>query len=110
MKLPCEITRDLLPLYAEHLTCPETNRLVEEHLSTCPACQEELHAIQLPMPVQPDPQPDAPLKKDPRCTAAQRHSDSIAFHSGSRLSVLAICMDVHRSKPRHGRAVRAVDV
>ena len=63
MKLPCEITRDLLPLYAEHLTCPETNRLVEEHLSTCPACQEELHAIQLPMPVQPDPQPDAPLKK-----------------------------------------------
>ena len=31
MKLPCELIRDLLPLYAEHLTSPETGQLIEEH-------------------------------------------------------------------------------
>ena len=62
MKLPCELIHDLLPLYAEHLTSPETNLLLEEHLQSCPACQEELRAIQLPVPVQPDAAADAPLK------------------------------------------------
>ena len=38
MKLPCELIRDLLPLYAEHLTSPETGQLIEEHLQSCPAC------------------------------------------------------------------------
>ena len=52
MKLPCELIRDLLPLYAEHLTSPETAQLIEEHLQSCPACQEELHALKLPVPVQ----------------------------------------------------------
>ena len=63
MKLPCELIRDLLPLYAEHLTSPETGQLIEEHLQSCPACRDELHAIRLPVPVQADPQADAPLKQ-----------------------------------------------
>ena len=45
MKLPCELIRDLLPLYAEHLTSPETGQLIEEHLQSCPACRDELHSI-----------------------------------------------------------------
>ena len=52
MKLPCELIRDLLPLYAEHLTSPETGQLIEEHLQSCPACRDELHSIRLPVPVQ----------------------------------------------------------
>ena len=43
MKLPCVLIHDLLPLYAEHLTSPETDQLLAEHLQSCPACQEELH-------------------------------------------------------------------
>lgn len=62
MKLPCIIVRDLLPLYAEHLTSPETDELVAEHLQSCPACAKELHALRLPVPVQTDAQADAPLK------------------------------------------------
>ncbi len=62
MKLPCIIVHDLLPLYAEHLTSPETDALLAEHLQSCPACAEELHTLQLPMPVQADVQADAPLK------------------------------------------------
>ena len=52
MKLPCVLIHDLLPLYAEHLTSPETDQLLAEHLQSCPACQEELHALKLPVPVQ----------------------------------------------------------
>ena len=63
MKLPCELIRDLLPLYAEHLTSPETGQLIEEHLQSCPACRDELHSICLPVPVQADAQADAPLKQ-----------------------------------------------
>lgn len=62
MKLPCIIVHDLLPLYAEHLTSPETDELLAEHLQSCPACAEELHALRLPVPVQADAQADAPLK------------------------------------------------
>ena len=63
MKLPCELIRDLLPLYAEHLTSPETGQLIEEHLQSCPVCRDELHSIRLPVPVQADAQADAPLKQ-----------------------------------------------
>ena len=62
MKLPCTLVHDLLPLYAEHLTSPETDELLAEHLQSCPACTEELHALRLPVPVQADTQADAPLK------------------------------------------------
>ena len=42
MKLPCAVVRDLLPLYAEKMTEPETRSLIEAHLSECPACRERL--------------------------------------------------------------------
>ena len=62
MKLDCEVIRDLLPLYAEHMASPASTVLVEEHLQECEACRAELEQMQLPVPVQPEPQPDAPLK------------------------------------------------
>lgn len=62
MKLDCEVIRDLLPLYAEHMASPASTALVEEHLRECEACRAELEQMQLPVPVQPEPQPDAPLK------------------------------------------------
>ena len=62
MKTSCDIIRDLLPLYAEHIASDATNALVEEHLETCEDCRAELRQMQLPVPVQPEPQPDAPLR------------------------------------------------
>ncbi len=38
MKTNCDIIRDLLPLYAEHITSEATNALVEEHLAECEVC------------------------------------------------------------------------
>ena len=45
MKLDCEVIRDLLPLYAEHMASPASTALVEEHLQECEACRTELIAI-----------------------------------------------------------------
>ena len=45
MKMNCDIIRDLLPLYAEHITSEATNALVEEHLAECEACRAELEQM-----------------------------------------------------------------
>ena len=62
MKLECDVIRDLLPLYAEKLASPASSALVEQHLAECPACRAELEQMEKPVSVQPEPQPDAPLK------------------------------------------------
>ena len=46
MKLPCAVTRDLLPLYQEDMVEPETKTLVAQHLADCPACQEKLCGLE----------------------------------------------------------------
>ena len=38
MKLSCEVTQDLLPLYHDGVCSDESRALVEEHLKTCPDC------------------------------------------------------------------------
>lgn len=63
MKTNCDIIRDLLPLYAEHITSEATNALVEEHLAECEACRAELKQMEQPVPVRPEAQPDAPLRR-----------------------------------------------
>ena len=50
MKTNCDIIRDLLPLYAEHITSEASNALVEEHLAECEACRAELEQMGLGVP------------------------------------------------------------
>ena len=45
MKLPCAVTRDLLPLYAEELVEQETQALIAEHLTGCSACRAKLSEL-----------------------------------------------------------------
>lgn len=44
-ELTCKIVGNLLPLYVDDLTSPETNQYVEAHLTTCGACQYTLADI-----------------------------------------------------------------
>ena len=44
-KYPCELIRDLLPLYHDNVCAPKTAQAVEEHLQGCEACQEVYHAF-----------------------------------------------------------------
>ena len=45
MKTNCDIIRDLLPLYAEHITSEASNALVEEHLAECEACRAPANGV-----------------------------------------------------------------
>lgn len=45
MRLPCEVVRDLLPLYTENMLSPESRRLTDEHLAECAACRAALEAM-----------------------------------------------------------------
>ena len=46
--LPCEVVRDLLPSYADGLTCGTTNAMVEAHLDGCAGCRAALDAMREP--------------------------------------------------------------
>lgn len=41
MKHECAIVKDLLPLYQEEMTSPETGEFVKEHLAGCEDCRSE---------------------------------------------------------------------
>ena len=43
--LPCHIVRDLLPSYLDHLTGPETEADMQEHLASCPDCRTARDAM-----------------------------------------------------------------
>lgn len=45
MELSCEIIKDLLPLYYDNVCSTESHMLVQEHISKCKNCQEELVKI-----------------------------------------------------------------
>jgi len=45
MKQPCEIIRDLLPLYHDGVCSEQSAQAVEEHLPECPPCTDALEAI-----------------------------------------------------------------
>lgn len=47
----CHVIQDLLPLYAEGLTSPESNDLVNAHLENCPDCRWELEQLRVPAPM-----------------------------------------------------------
>ena len=44
--LPCHIVKDLLPSYLDHLTGPETEADIQEHLEACPDCRAALSQLQ----------------------------------------------------------------
>lgn len=66
MNQECSIVRDLLPLYAERLTSPETAAFVEKHLRTCADCRAALQETQAP------PAPAAPLRTPRPCSICRK--------------------------------------
>lgn len=45
----CDILRDLLPLYADGLTSPSSNEMIEEHIKSCPECRRFLEHMCQPI-------------------------------------------------------------
>ena len=44
-KIPCEIIKDLLPLYVDELTSEVTDKEVELHVSECEDCNKSLQTM-----------------------------------------------------------------
>lgn len=64
-RLPCGVVRDLLPLYAEELTGPESAELVKKHLEECADCRQRLEELrQSEPPAKETPAPMNKLKKE----------------------------------------------
>lgn len=45
LELPCYLVEDLLPLYADHLVCPQTEADLQTHLSHCQQCTQKYQAM-----------------------------------------------------------------
>lgn len=110
MKLECDVIRDLLPLYAEKLASPASSALVEQHLAECEACRAELEQMEKPVPVQPEPQPDAPLRNI-RKTLQKK---SIRIAAAAVLAVLCafglVFLDGRRKNAGNGRTGENMDL
>lgn len=50
MKTPCNVIRDLLPLYQDGVCSPESRQLVDEHLEECEPCRTEWERMHAPLP------------------------------------------------------------
>lgn len=50
MKLPCELIRDLLPLYEDRVCSEASQAFIEAHLAECPACRALLECSQALQP------------------------------------------------------------
>lgn len=46
----CKLVEDLMPLYADDLTSPETNEWIERHLAECPECRAMWNRYAEPIP------------------------------------------------------------
>ena len=55
--LPCHIVKDLLPSYLDHLTGPETEADMQEHLASCPDCRAAKAAMEADLGVEKAPKP-----------------------------------------------------
>ncbi|MBU9726582.1 zf-HC2 domain-containing protein [Diplocloster modestus] len=64
MKITCAIIQDLLPLYVENVASEDTCLFVEDHVSTCKDCREQLQEMRLPakLPADQDISPFLKLK------------------------------------------------
>ncbi len=52
MKIPCDIIKDLLPLYNDGVCSEESVNAIEEHLTDCPDCTEELKKLKEDSPAE----------------------------------------------------------
>lgn len=53
MKIPCEVIKDLLPLYHDKVCSEESKIIVEDHLIECEQCKKELKIIETELTVSP---------------------------------------------------------
>mgnify|MGYP001019011165 CR=1 FL=1 len=83
MKLSCEVIKDLLPLYYDKVCSKESCSLVEEHLTQCPQCVNELQKLKMDLEKPSVSEGDVNAMK--RISAAWKKDKKVSFTRGSML-------------------------
>ena len=50
-KIPCEIIRDLLPLYQDDICSEKSRNAIEEHIKECESCRTYLKKMEGVFPI-----------------------------------------------------------
>ncbi|MBU3210555.1 DUF3955 domain-containing protein [Clostridium algidicarnis] len=83
MRLSCEVIGDLLPLYYDKVCSKESSLLVEEHLSDCPQCLDELQKLKINLE---NPNiSEGKIKVMENISAKWKRDKRVAFTKGSML-------------------------
>lgn len=53
-KIPCEIIRDLLPLYQDDICSEKSRNAIEEHIKECESCRTYLKKMECEIPIEAD--------------------------------------------------------
>ena len=53
-KIPCEIIRDLLPLYQDDICSEKSRNAIEEHIKECESCRTYLKKMDCEIPIEAD--------------------------------------------------------
>ena len=53
-KIPCEIIRDLLPLYKDDICSEKSRNAIEEHIKECESCRTYLQKMDCEIPIEAD--------------------------------------------------------
>ena len=91
MNYPCEMIRDLLPLYHDDVCSPESRRAVEAHCAGCAGCRrilEELNTEPEPEALTREAQPLAPIRR--RWNRERRKTLWIGLGIAGALALLVI--------------------
>lgn len=88
MNVPCQVIRDLLPLYHDKVCSAESGRLVEEHLAHCGECRTELQRMDARFEVR-RARPEEE-KAAEAAAAAWRAGKRRAFRKGAAIAAAAI--------------------
>lgn len=83
MRLPCEVIRDLLPLYYDKVCSKESSLLIEEHLAECPQCTDELQKLK--MNIENPTISDGKIKVMENISARWKRDKKVSFAKGSML-------------------------
>lgn len=88
MSVPCEIIRDLLPLYQDGVCSEESRKTVEEHLQICETCKEDQQIMSADINTVSAHTNDKKIAK--AAAAAWRKGKKKAFLIGSLIALSAV--------------------
>lgn len=88
MNIPCNVVRDLLPLYYDSVCSEESRELFERHLKTCQSCRKELETMDNILtnpPMHPDDSKTAKI-----ASAAWKKSKRASFIKGIAIALAIV--------------------